>query len=105
MQKIRKGDEVIVLTGRDKSRRGTVLTVAADRVVVEGINMVKKHVRPNPMSGVQGGIVDKTMPIHISNIALVNPETNKADRVGFDFVDGRKVRVFRSNGKVVGAKA
>ena len=105
MQKIRKGDEVIVLTGRDKTRRGTVLNVDGDRVVVEGINVVKKHVRPNPMAGVQGGIVDKTMPIHISNIALVNPETNKADRVGFDVVDGRKVRVFRSNGKVVGAKA
>ena len=105
MQKIRKGDEVIVLTGRDKRRRGTVLNVNGDRILVEGINVAKKHVRPNPMSGVQGGIVDKTMPIHISNIALVNPETNKADRVGFDVVDGRKVRVFRSNGKAVGAKA
>lgn len=105
MQKIRKGDEVIVLTGRDKSRRGTVLNVGLDHVVVEGINVAKKHVRPNPMAGVQGGIVDKTMPIHISNIALVNPETGKADRVGFQVVDGRKVRVFRSNGKVVGAKA
>lgn len=105
MQKIRKGDEVIVLTGRDKTRRGTVLAVNGDRIMVEGINVAKKHVRPNPMSGVQGGIVNKTMPIHISNIALVNPETNKADRVGFDVVDGRKVRVFRSNGKVVGAKA
>ncbi|HHU94197.1 MAG TPA: 50S ribosomal protein L24 [Alcaligenaceae bacterium] len=105
MQKIRKGDEVIVLTGRDKRRRGTVLNVNGDRVVVEGINVAKKHVRPNPMAGVQGGIVDKTMPIHISNIALVNPETDKAERVGFDVVDGRKVRVYRSNGKVVGAKA
>ncbi|WP_269901018.1 50S ribosomal protein L24 [Paenalcaligenes faecalis] len=105
MQKIRKGDEVIVLTGRDKRRRGTVLNVNGDLVVVEGINVAKKHVRPNPMAGVQGGIVDKTMPIHISNIALVNPETNKAERVGFDVVDGRKVRVYRSNGKVVGAKA
>ena len=105
MQKIRKGDEVIVLAGRDKSRRGTVLNVDGDRVVVEGINVAKKHVRPNPMSGVQGGIVNKTMPIHISNVALINPETDKADRVGFDFVDGRKVRVFRSNGKAVGAKA
>ncbi len=105
MQKIRKGDEVIVLTGRDKRRRGTVLNVNGDLVVVEGINVAKKHVSPNPMAGVQGGIVDKTMPIHISNIALVNPETNKAERVGFDVVDGRKVRVYRSNGKVVGAKA
>ena len=105
MQKIRKGDEVIVLAGRDKTRRGTVLNVDGDRVVVEGINVVKKHVRPNPMAGVQGGIVDKTMPIHISNVALINPETDKADRVGFSVVDGRKVRVYRSNGKVVGAKA
>lgn len=105
MQKIRKGDEVIVLAGRDKTRRGTVLNVDGDRVVVEGINVVKKHVRPNPMAGVQGGIVDKTMPIHISNIALINPETDKADRVSFSVVDGRKVRVYRSNGKVVGAKA
>lgn len=105
MQKIRKGDEVIVLTGRDKNRRGTVLNVDADRIVVEGINVAKKHVRPNPMAGVQGGIVDKTMPIHISNVALINPETDKADRVGFSVVDGRKVRVYRSNGKVVGAKA
>lgn len=105
MQKIRKGDEVIVLTGRDKTRRGTVLSVHGDQILVEGINVAKKHVRPNPMSGVQGGIVDKTMPIHISNIALVNPETDKADRIGFDVVDGRKVRVYRSNGKVVGAKA
>jgi len=106
MEKIRKGDEVIVLTGRDKTRRGTVLQrVDADHVLVEGINVVKKHVKPNPMAGTQGGIVDKTMPIHISNVALYNPETGKADRVGFKEVDGRKVRVFRSNGAVVGAKA
>src|SRR5699024_8859186 len=105
MRKIRKGDEVIVLAGRDKSRRGTVLSVQGDRVVVEGINIAKKHVRPNPMAGVQGGIIDKTMPIHISNVALYNPETGKGDRVGIDVVDGRKVRVFRSTGKVVGAKA
>jgi len=105
MEKIRKGDEVIVLTGRDKSRRGTVLKrVDADHVLVEGINMVKKHVKPNPMAGSQGGIVDKTMPIHISNVALFNPETGKADRVGVQEVDGRKVRVFRSSGAVVGAK-
>lgn len=105
MQKIRKGDEVIVLAGRDRNRRGTVLNVDGDRVVVEGINVAKKHIRPNPMAGVQGGIVDKTMPIHISNVALINPETDKADRVGFSVVDGRKVRVYRSNGKVVGAEA
>ena len=106
MEKIRKGDEVIVLTGRDKARRGTVLRrVDANYVVVEGINVVKKHVKPNPMSGTQGGIVDKTMPIHISNVALFNPESGKADRVGIKEVDGRKVRVFRSSGAVVGAKA
>lgn len=106
MQKIRKGDEVIVLTGRDKRRRGTVLQrVNADYVLVEGINVVKKHVRPNPMTGSQGGIIDKTMPIHISNVAIFNPETGKADRVSIKEVDGRKVRVFRSSGAEIGAKA
>lgn len=106
MQKIRKGDEVVVLTGRDKNRRGTVLQrIDADHVMVEGINVVKKHVKANPMAGTPGGIVDKTMPIHISNVALFNPETGKGDRVGIQVVDGRKVRIFRSNGAVVGAKA
>jgi large subunit ribosomal protein L24 len=106
MEKIRKGDEVIVLTGRDKKRRGTVLSrVDADHVLVEGINVVKKHVRPNPMQGTTGGIIDKTMPIHISNVALFNPATGKADRVGVKEVDGRKVRIYRSSGDVVGAKA
>ncbi|NYT82032.1 50S ribosomal protein L24 [Alcaligenaceae bacterium] len=106
MEKIRKGDEVIVLTGRDKKRRGTVLKrVDADHVLVEGINVVKKHTKGNPMAGTQGGIIDKTMPIHISNVALFNPATGKADRVGVKEVDGSKVRVFRSSGAVVGAKA
>ncbi|HLU14891.1 MAG TPA: 50S ribosomal protein L24 [Burkholderiaceae bacterium] len=106
MQKIRKGDEVIVLAGRDKGRRGVVLErVGPDRVKVEGVNVVKKHSRGNPMAGVAGGIIDKTMPIHISNVALFNPETGKGDRVGIKEVDGKKVRVFRSNGAVVGAKA
>ncbi|TCT01787.1 50S ribosomal protein L24 [Paralcaligenes ureilyticus] len=106
MEKIRKGDEVVILAGRDKKRRGTVLRrVDADHVLVEGINVVKKHVKPNPMAGSQGGIVDKTMPIHISNVALFNPEIGKADRVGIKVVDGRNVRVFRSSGAVVGAKA
>jgi large subunit ribosomal protein L24 len=106
MEKIRKGDEVIVLTGRDKKRRGTVLSrVDADHVLVEGINVVKKHVRPNPMQGTTGGIIDKTMPIHISNVALFNPATGKADRVGVKEVDGRKVRIYRSSGDVVGAKS
>ena len=106
MEKIRKGDEVIVLTGRDKKRRGTVIRrVDADHVLVEGINVVKKHVKGNPMAGTQGGIIDKTMPIHISNVALFNPESGKGDRVGIQVVDGKKVRIFRSNGAVVGAKA
>jgi large subunit ribosomal protein L24 len=106
VEKIRKGDEVIVLTGRDKTRRGTVLKrVDADHVLVEGINTLKKHVKPNLMAGTQGGIVDKTMPIHISNVALFNSETGKADRVSIKEVDGRKVRVYRSSGSVVGAKA
>ena len=106
MEKIRKGDEVIVLTGRDKTRRCPVLKrVDADHVLVEGINTLKKHVKPNPMAGTQGGIVDKTMPIHISNVALFNSETGKADRVSIKEVDGRKVRVYRSSGSVVGAKA
>ena len=106
MEKIRKGDEVVVLTGRDKKRRGVVLNrVDADHVVVEGINMVKKNVRPNPMQGTAGGIIEKTMPIHISNVALFNPATGKADRVGIKEIDGRKVRVYRSSGEPVGAKA
>jgi large subunit ribosomal protein L24 len=104
MNKIRKGDEVIVITGKDKGKRGTVLNVilAEDRVVVEGVNVVKKHQKPNPMRGVQGGIVEKTMSIHVSNVALFNKATGKADRVGFKVEDGKKVRVFKSNGAVIG---
>lgn len=106
MNKIRKGDEVVILTGRDKKRRGTVLArLDEDHVLVEGINMVKKHVKPNPMQGTTGGIVEKTMPIHISNVALFNPVTGKGDRVGIKELDGRKVRVFRSSGEPVGVKA
>jgi large subunit ribosomal protein L24 len=103
MEHIHKGDEVLVISGRDKGRRGTVLRrVDAEHVVVEGVNRVKKHQRPNPMKNVTGGIVDKDMPIHISNVALFNPVTKKADRVGFKTLeDGRKVRVFRSNGEQV----
>ncbi|MDD3327496.1 MAG: 50S ribosomal protein L24 [Zoogloea sp.] len=104
MNKIRKGDEVAVLTGKDKGKRGTVLRVDGDVVVVEGINRVKKHVRPNPMKGEVGGIVEKEMPIQVSNVALFNAATQKADRVGFKVLeDGRKVRVFKSNGEVVDA--
>ena len=105
MQRIKKGDEVVVLAGRDKGKRGTVLRrVDAEHLVVEGVNRAKKHQRPNPMKNVTGGIVDKDMPIHISNVALYNPATQKADRVGFKtLADGRKVRVFRSNGEQVDA--
>ena len=103
MQRIKKGDEVVVLAGRDKGKRGTVLRrVDAQFVVVEGVNRVKKHQRPNPMKNITGGIVDKDMPIHISNVALFNTATQKADRIGFKVMpDGRKVRVFRSNGEQV----
>jgi len=106
MQRIRKGDEVVVIAGRDKGKRGIVLTrIDEQHVTVEGVNVVKKHVRPNPMKGVTGGIVDKTLPIDVSNVMLFNPATSKGDRVGFRLVDGKKVRVFKSNGAVVGAKS
>ena len=105
MDRIRKGDEVIVIAGRDKGKRGTVLRRKDDEhVVIEGVNRVKKHERPNPMKGVTGGIVDKDLPIHVSNVALVNPATQKADRIGFKLLEsGRKVRIFRSNGEQVDA--
>lgn len=106
MRKIRKGDDVIVTAGKDKGKRGTVLRVIGDgeRLVVEGVGRVKKHQKPNPMKGVVGGIVEKEMPIHVSNVALFNPVTQRADRVGFRVLeDGRKVRVFKSNGEVVDA--
>ncbi|MBV8465680.1 MAG: 50S ribosomal protein L24 [Burkholderiales bacterium] len=103
MNKIKKGDEVVVITGKDKGKRGTVLSVLEDKVVVEGVNVAKKHQKPNPMKGEAGGIVDKTMPIHVSNVAIFNPATKAADRVGFKLLDdGKKVRVFKSNGEVVG---
>ena len=105
MQRIKKGDEVVVISGRDKGKRGTVLRrVDAEHVVVEGVNRVKKHQRPNPMKNVTGGIVEKDMPIHVSNIALFNPATKKADRAGVKRLeDGRKVRVFKANGEQVDA--
>ncbi|MGQ9685872.1 MAG: 50S ribosomal protein L24 [Thiobacillaceae bacterium] len=102
MQKIRKGDQVIVLTGKDKGRRGTVLRVLDDSVVVEGVNRVKRAVKPNPLKGTTGGFMDKDMPIHISNVALFNTATGKGDRVGIKTLeDGRRVRYFKSNGEVV----
>jgi len=105
MQRIKKGDEVIVIAGRDKGKRGTVLRrVDDEHVVVEGVNRAKKHQRPNPMKNVAGGIVDKDMPVNVSNVALFNPATKKGDRVGFKVLaDGRKVRVFKSNGEQVDA--
>jgi len=106
MNKIKKGDEVVVITGKDKGKRGSVLRLLADdKLVVEGVNVSKKHQKPNPMKGEVGGIVDKTMPIHVSNVAIFNPISQKADRVGFKTLDdGKKVRVFKSNGELVGAK-
>jgi len=104
MNKIRKGDTVVINTGRDKGRTGTVIRVLEGQVVVENLNVVKKHQRPNPARGVAGAIVQKEMPIDISNVALLNPATQKADRVGFKTLeDGRKVRIFKSNGEVVDA--
>jgi large subunit ribosomal protein L24 len=105
MQRIRKGDEVVVLAGRDKGKRGTVLRrVDAEHVVVEGVNRVKKNQRPNPMKGVTGGIIDKDLPIHVSNVALFNPATKKADRVALKTLqDGRKVRIFKANDEQVDA--
>jgi large subunit ribosomal protein L24 len=105
MKKIRKGDDVVVLTGKDRGRRGTVLRRVDDSlVVVEGVNRVKKHVRPNPLKGEVGGIIEKEMPIQVSNVALFNPASQKADRVGVKVLeDGRKVRFFKSNGELVDA--
>ena len=104
MRKIKKGDNVVVIAGRDKGKRGQVTEVSATHVVVGGVNQVKKNQRPNPMKGEQGGIIDKDLPIHASNIALFNPGTQKADRAGVKTLDdGRKVRVFKDNGEQVEA--
>lgn len=104
MDKIRTNDEVIVLSGKDKGKRGVVKQrIDANHVVVEGVNVAKKATKPNPMTGVTGGIVDKLMPIDVSNVALFNAATGKADRVGFKDVDGKKVRVYKSSGEVVKA--
>jgi large subunit ribosomal protein L24 len=103
MRKIRKGDDVIVLTGKDRGKRGSVLKIVdAEHVLVEGANKVKKHQRPNPAKGLSGGIIDKEMPLHISNVGLFNSATKKADRVGIKVLeDGRRVRFYKSNGEVV----
>ncbi len=103
MKRIRKGDQIVVISGKDKGRQGTVLNISANNLVlVEAVNMVKKHTKANPMVGAKGGIIEKEMPLDISNIMLFNPITNKGDRVGFKVLeDGRKVRYFKSNGEVV----
>ena len=107
MNKIRKGDQVVVTTGKEKGKRGLVLRVLENRVLIEGVNRVKKHQRPNPVKGQTGGIIEKEAPIAISNVMLVNPATGKGDRVGFKFLaaqgetPARKVRFFKSNGEVV----
>jgi large subunit ribosomal protein L24 len=105
MRKIKKGDDVIVIAGKDKGKRGTVLRMVDDEhLVVEGVNVVKKHQRPNPMKSQPGGIVEKEMPLHVSNVAVFNPATQKADRVGIrQLDDGRRVRVFKSNGEMIDA--
>ncbi|MBA2675101.1 50S ribosomal protein L24 [Ramlibacter sp.] len=104
MEKIRKGDEVIVLAGKDKGKRGKVaLRKDADHLLVEGINMVKKHTKPNPMKGATGGIVEKSMPIHQSNVAIFNPATGKADRVGIKQLEDKRVRIFKSSGEEIKA--
>jgi large subunit ribosomal protein L24 len=105
MNRIRKGDQVIVIAGKDKGRQGAVLRIDADdRIIVEAINMAKKHMKANPMQGVEGGIVEKEMPLHISNVMLLNPVSQKGERVGIKALeDGRKVRYFKSNGEVVDA--
>jgi large subunit ribosomal protein L24 len=106
MQKLKKGDDIIVIAGRDKGKRGTIsqMMPTFDKVLIDGINLVKKHQKPNPSAGVQGGIVEMEMPLHVSNVAIFNPSTKKADRVGIKILeDGRKVRFFKSNNEVIDA--
>jgi large subunit ribosomal protein L24 len=104
MARIKRDDEVIVLAGKDKGKRGKVRKVLdADRVVVSGVNMIKKHTRPNPQAGVQGGIIEREAPIQVSNVAIFNPETNRADRIGYRVDGGKKVRVFKSSGAEIDA--
>lgn len=107
MNKIIKGDRVIIIAGKDKGKQGQVVYVLGDKVVVEGVNVVKRHQKPNPMRGVEGGIVVKEMPLAISNVAILNPETNKADRIGIKLVESegkvKRVRIFKSNGAEVPA--
>ena len=107
MNKIIKGDQVVVIAGRDKGKQGQVIRVLGGKVVVEGVNVVRRHQKPNPMRGVEGGVISKEMPLDISNIAILNPETNKAERVGIKLIENegkvKRVRFFKSNGSVIGA--
>ena len=107
MNKIIKGDQVVAIAGRDKGKQGQVIRVLGGKVVVEGVNVVRRHQKPNPMRGVEGGVISKEMPLDISNIAILNPETNKADRVGIKLIENegkvKRVRFFKSNGSVIGA--
>ena len=104
MNRIRKGDQVIVIAGADKGKKGEVVRVAGDRVVVQNINIIKRHTKPNPQAGQAGGIVEREAPVHISNVMLFNPASGKGERVGFKVLeDGRKVRVFRSSGEAIDA--
>lgn len=107
MRKLIKGDEVVVIAGKDKGKRGKITAVIfdekkGDKFLVSGVNIVKKHQKPNPQAGIQGGIVEKEAPIAASNVAIFNPETSKGDRVGFEVKDGKKVRIFKSTKKVIG---
>lgn len=104
MNKLKKGDEIIVITGKDKGKIGNILQMVEDgkRVLVENVNVVKKHAKPNPMKNITGGVIDKTMPVDISNVAIYNSETKKADRVGFKIDGDTKTRIYKSTGKVVG---
>ena len=104
MGKIKRDDEVVVLAGKDKGKRGKVRKIVdGDRVIVSGVNMIKKHTRPNPQAGVQGGIVEREAPIQVSNVAIFNPETNRGDRVGYRIDDGKKVRIYKSSGAQIDA--
>jgi len=104
MNRIRKGDQVVVIAGKEKGKKGEITRVAGDRVIIANMNVVKRHTKPNPQAGQAGGIVEREAPLHISNVMLFNPVTGKGDRVGFKVLeDGRKVRVFRSNGEAIDA--
>jgi large subunit ribosomal protein L24 len=104
MQRIQKNDEVILLAGKDKGAIGTVVKIVGEKVIVEGVNVAKKHTKPNPQAGVEGGIISKEMPVAVSNVAVYNPETKKADKIGFRTTDGKKERFFKSNGNAVVVK-